>query len=197
MNKTTQKAVFLDRDGNINVEKGYIMELKELELIPGSGEAVRMLNEANILAILTTNQTGAARGFYPETHIQALNRKTEELLSTHGARLDAVYYCPHFKEGTDEKYAFACNCRKPAPGLIHQAMERFPDIDLSSSFVIGDMASDISLAHNAGCRGLLVRTGYGEQVLAGEYQQLEHPPEAVFANLLEAVRYILKAPEAR
>ena len=192
MKKGQQRAVFLDRDGNINVEKGYIRNIEELELIAGSGEAVRLLNQAGILAILVTNQTGAARGFYPESHIQALNKRTEDLLSQHNARLDAVYYCPHFKDGTIKKYALACNCRKPAPGLIHQALERFPDIDLSASFVVGDKASDISLAHNTGCRGLLVRTGYGEQILAGEYQTLEHPPEAIFADLLEAVEHILK-----
>jgi len=192
MKKGKQQAVFLDRDGNINVEKGYIRNIEELELIPGSGEAVRLLNQAGILAILVTNQTGAARGFYPESHIQALNKKTEDLLNQHDARLDAVYYCPHFKDSAIKQYALACNCRKPAPGLIHQALERFPNVDLSASFVIGDKASDISMAHNTGCRGLLVRTGYGEQVLAGEYQKLEHPPEAVFENLLEAVQYILK-----
>ncbi len=187
-----QIAAFLDRDGNINVEKNYIRDIELLELIPGAATAVRMLNDAGILAILVTNQTGAARGFYDEDHIRALNRRTEELLmQAGGARLDAVYYCPHYKDGLVKKYAFECNCRKPAPGLIYQALERYPNIDLKASYVIGDKASDISLAHNAGCRGLLVRTGYGEQIIAGEHQELKDKPEAIFDDILGAVQYIL------
>ena len=114
------------------------------------------------------------------------------MLSDHNARLDAIYYCPHLKDGIVKEYTRDCNCRKPAPGMIHQALERFPNIDLARSFMVGDKASDISLAHNAGCRGLLVRTGYGEEILAGGYQKLEHEPEAIFNDLPEAVQYILK-----
>jgi D-glycero-D-manno-heptose 1,7-bisphosphate phosphatase len=187
-------AVFLDRDGTLNVEKGYIRDVAEIELIPGAAQAVRRLNDSGILAILTTNQTGAARGYYTIEHIHALNRRVSDLLrSAAGARLDAVYYCPHYADGTVPEYTRACDCRKPAPGMIYQARKDFPDINLAGSFVIGDKATDIAFARNAGCRGILVKTGYGEEIIAGTYQTLEVQPEAVCADIREAVDYLLKA----
>ena len=144
MKKIKQSAVFLDRDGNINVEKGYIRDIAELELYPGVGKAVKSLNEAGILAILITNQSGAARGFYPESHIQALNERTEELLSNYNARLDAIYYCPHHPDD-------GCSCRKPKPGSILKAASDF-DIDLAVSWMVGDSESDLQAGTAAGCR---------------------------------------------
>jgi len=186
-------AVFLDRDGTLNVEKGYIRDLREVELIPGAAKAIRLLNEARIPAILTTNQTGAARGFYPFEHIVALNNRVLELLKEEaGARLDAVYVCPHYDAGIVTEYTMSCNCRKPAPGMILQALKDFPHIDLQSSFVIGDKATDITFARNAGCRGILVRTGYGEEILAGTYQTLDVQPELICGDIAGAVDYILK-----
>jgi len=186
------RAVFLDRDGTLNVEKGYIHDVDAIELYPGAAQAVRLLNDAGILAILATNQTGAARGYYTIEHVHALNQRVAELLRHEaGARLDGVYYCPHYKDGIVLEFTMACNCRKPAPGMILQAARDFPDIDLSASFVVGDKATDITFARNAGCRGILVRTGYGEQVLAGEYQNLEVQPEKICANIVEAVAYII------
>lgn len=186
-------AVFLDRDGTLNVEKGYIRDVAQIELIPGAARAVRRLNDAGILCIVTSNQTGAARGYYPLAHIHALNRRVAELLSEEGgARLDAVYFCPHFEGGTVAELTQSCDCRKPAAGLIHQAVRDFSDIDLRRSFVVGDKASDIAFARNAGCRGILVRTGYGEDVLSGAYQTLDVQPDAVCADLSEAAVYILR-----
>ncbi len=186
------RAVFLDRDGTLNVEKGYISDVDAIELYPGAAAAVRRLNDAGIPAILVTNQTGAARGYYTIEHVHALNRRVSDLLMHEaGARLDAVYFCPHFKEGIVPEFTKDCDCRKPAPGMILQARRDLPDIDLAQSFVIGDKATDITFARNAGCRGILVRTGYGEQVLAGEYQNLEVQPEKVCADIVEAVAYIL------
>ena len=186
------RAVFLDRDGTLNVEKGYISDVDAIELYPGAAAAVRRLNDAGIPAILVTNQTGAARGYYTIEHVHALNRRVSELLMQEaGARLDAVYFCPHYKDGIIPEFTKNCDCRKPAPGMILQAAQDFPDIDLATSFVVGDKATDITFARNAGCRGILVRTGYGEQVLAGEYQNLEVQPEKVCADIIEAVAYIL------
>lgn len=188
-----RRAVFLDRDGTLNVEKGYIRDIADIELYPGAAQAVRLLNDAGILAILVTNQTGAARGYYTIEHVHALNRRVAELLMQQaGARLDGVYYCPHYKDGTVPEYTRECDCRKPLPGMIFQARRDFPEIDLGQSFVIGDKATDITFARNAGCRGILVRTGYGEQVLAGEYQVLEAQPEKVCADIAEAAAYILQ-----
>jgi len=186
-------AVFLDRDGTLNVEKGYIRDVAEIELIPGAAQAVRRLNDSGLLCILTTNQTGAARGYYTIEHIHALNRRVSDLLSAEaGARLDAVYYCPHYDGGTVPEYTGACDCRKPAPGMIYQAKKDFPDIDLKNSFVVGDKATDITFARNAGCRGILVMTGYGEEILAGTYQALEVQPEAICADITGAAAYILE-----
>jgi D-glycero-D-manno-heptose 1,7-bisphosphate phosphatase len=192
------RAVFLDRDGTLNVEKGYIRDVEALELYPGAAQAVRRLNDAGSLAILVTNQTGAARGYYTIEHVHALNRRVADLLMQEaGAKLDAVYFCPHYKDGTVPEFAKDCGCRKPAPGMILQAAQDFPDIDLTASFVVGDKATDITFARNAGCRGILVRTGYGEQVLAGEYQNLEVQPEKVCPDIVEAVAYILSQPQSR
>jgi D-glycero-D-manno-heptose 1,7-bisphosphate phosphatase len=192
------RAVFLDRDGTLNVEKGYISDVGAIELYPGAAAAVRRLNDAGIPAILVTNQTGAARGYYTIEHVHALNRRVSELLMHEaGARLDAVYFCPHYRDGIVPGFTKDCDCRKPAPGMILQAKRDLPDIDLAQSFVIGDKATDITFARNAGCRGILVRTGYGEQVLAGEYQNLEVQPEKVCADIIEAVAYILSQPHSR
>ena len=188
-----RKAVFLDRDGTLNIEKGYIHDIGEVELYPGAARSVRLLNDAGILAILVTNQTGAARGYYGIEHVHGLNNKVRELLHQEaGARLDAVYYCPHYRDGVVPEFTRTCDCRKPAPGMILQAAGDFKDIDLADSYVIGDKATDITFARNAGCRGILVLTGYGGQVLAGEYQVLEVAPEKVCADIVEAVNYILQ-----
>ncbi len=188
-----RRAVFLDRDGTLNVEKGYIRDIADIELYPGAAQAVRLLNDAGMLAILVTNQTGAARGYYTIDHVHGLNRRVADLLMHEaGARLDAVYFCPHYKDGIVPEYTRDCDCRKPLPGMIFQARRDFPEIDLGQSFVIGDKATDITFARNAGCRGILVRTGYGEQVLAGTYQELEVQPEKVCADINEAVAYILQ-----
>ncbi len=187
-----RRAVFLDRDGTLNVEKGYIRDIAEIELYPGAAQAVRRLNDAGMPAILVTNQTGAARGYYDIEHVHGLNNKVQELLGSQaGARLDAVYYCPHYRDGIVPEFTRDCECRKPAPGMILQAARDFGDIDLAASYVIGDKATDVTFARNAGCRGILVRTGYGEQVLKGEYQRLDVQPEKICADVVEAVEYIL------
>jgi D-glycero-D-manno-heptose 1,7-bisphosphate phosphatase len=191
-----QKAVFLDRDGTLNVERGYLRELSQLELLPGAAQAVRALNDAGILAILTTNQTGAARGFYPESHIHALNARLQQLLLEQaGAKLDAVFACPHLEKGVVAEFAVACHCRKPETGMIAQALEQFPGIDLATSYVVGDKATDVDFAYAAGCQSILVKTGYGERVLAGKYQSLPRTPHFVCADVLEAVQSVVLAGE--
>lgn len=190
-------AAFLDRDGTLNREKGYIRNVDDLELIPGAAEAVRRLNDAGILAILTTNQTGAARGFYGEEHILALNNRLAKLLKEEAnARLDAVFYCPHLYKNPEEnrrlvaEFVADCDCRKPRTGMIDQAQKQFPDIDLANSYVFGDKATDVDLAVNAGCKSALLKTGYGERVLAGKYQELKHTPDIIADNILSAVKQI-------
>lgn len=188
-------AVFLDRDGTINEEVGYIHDARNLVLIPGAAEAIRRLNEVGILAILVTNQSGPARGYYPESHLGTLHQRLTDLLFDEGAFLDALYYCPHLPDGTDPRYSLACACRKPATGMVEAACQAHP-IDLERSYVVGDKATDVELGQNAGCKSILLTSGYGERVLKGEYQwQVE--PDHVAPTLLAAVDWILADLAAR
>ena len=191
------KAVFLDRDGTLNVESGYIREVEKLVLIPGAAQAVKRLKEAGFLTVLTTNQSGVARGFYDESHIHALHDRLQRLLQDEGnTQLDLVLYCPHHPRGAVDAYRQDCHCRKPEVGMIEQAQKQFPTIDLSQSFVFGDKATDVELAVNAGCKSVLLKTGYGANVLKGTYQNLQHTPDIVADDIGHAVNQILGIPEA-
>lgn len=182
-------AVFLDRDGTINEEVGYIHDAENLRLIPGAADAIRRLNEAGVLAILTTNQSGPARGYYPESHIHTLHQRLNDLLLEEGALLDDLYYCPHLPDGMEPRYAKACKCRKPETQMVDEAIAKH-GIDRARSYVVGDKATDVELGRNAGCKAILLKSGYGARVLAGEYQwQVE--PDFVAPTLVEAVDWIL------
>lgn len=183
-------VVFLDRDGTLNVEAGYIHQLERLVLIPGAAEAVSRLNKANVAAVLVTNQSGAARGYYPESHILDLNKRLVDLLVKEGAYLDAVYYCPHLPDGIVEEFTGTCQCRKPAVGLVERACLDDVSFDKSRSYVVGDKSTDVELAHNIGGKGVLVRTGYGEQVLDGSYQW-PVKPDFIASEITEAIDWIL------
>ena len=192
MSSTQKPVVFLDRDGTLNVESGYIRDLNDLRLIDGAADAIRKLNSAGIAAVLVTNQTGAARGYYSEQHILDLNAKLVRLLKEEGAVLDDVYYCPHLADGTVEQYTKECDCRKPAPGLVEQAYKEHPEFDRTRSFVVGDKATDVELASNCGAKSILVETGYGKQVQAGEYQW-KVTPDFQTDSIVEAVEWILSS----
>lgn len=189
MNK--RPVVFLDRDGTLNVEVGYIRYVEDLVLIDGAAEAVRKLNQAGIAAILVTNQTGAARGYYAESHIHALHARLLKLLKAENAHLDQIYYCPHLEEGTVPPFNKVCDCRKPEIGMVEQAYAEHPELDKSQSFVIGDKATDVELARNCGAKGILVTTGYGTAVLKGEYQHIVEP-DFQAPSIVEAVDWILQ-----
>ncbi|MEB3299974.1 MAG: HAD family hydrolase [Candidatus Sericytochromatia bacterium] len=185
-------AVFLDRDGTINQEVGYIRSLPDLRLMPGAGRAISRLNAAGIPVILVTNQSGPARGYYPEAHVQALHERLQELLLEEGAILDDLYYCPHLppeEGGTVSPYAVTCLCRKPGTGMVDDACARW-NLDPRASYVVGDKASDVELGKACGARTVLLLSGYGERVLAGTYQ---HPVQAdhVAADLPAAIDWIL------
>lgn len=186
----SRPVVFLDRDGTLNVEDGYIRQLERLVLIPGAAEAVCRLNKADVAAILVTNQSGAARGYYPESHILDLNNRLVELLKKEGAYLDALYYCPHLPDGTVDEYTSACQCRKPEIGLVERAAADDPSLDRKRAYVVGDKSTDVELAHNIGGKGVLVRTGYGDQVLEGTYQW-PVKPDYIAAEITEAIDWIL------
>ena len=194
----SRPAVFLDRDGVLNQEAGYIHRLEDLHLIPGTAQAVRQLNEAGWFCCLASNQAGPARGYYPQSHVDALHDRLCRLLNQEaGAKLDALYYCPYLsgpEGGKDPEFTRYSTWRKPNTGMLVAAAWDW-DLDLSRSVMVGDKATDIDLAKNAGCTGILVTTGFGEQVLAGNYQHATQP-DFVAANLLEAVRWILRSPRS-
>jgi D-glycero-D-manno-heptose 1,7-bisphosphate phosphatase len=191
--KDKRRAVFLDRDGTINEEVGYLSNPEEFVLIDGSAEAVLKLNQAGLLVVVVSNQSGVARGYFTEDDVKRVNEKMTEELEKVGARLDAIYYCPHHSEFGDEKYRAECNCRKPMPGMVEEAKRKF-DIDVSRSFVVGDHAGDIELAHNVGASSIFVLTGHGRE----EYDKMKEKgivPDYTADNLLSAVAIILKEIE--
>jgi D-glycero-D-manno-heptose 1,7-bisphosphate phosphatase len=146
-------AAFLDRDGVLNVDRGYAHRPEQLEWIDGAPEAVRLLNEAGYYVLVVTNQSGIARGYYTEEAMKAFHAHMQQELASHGAHVDAFYFCPHHPDGAIKALAIHCQCRKPAPGLLEQAANEWP-IDRDASFLIGDKEKDISAAKAFNIRGI-------------------------------------------
>lgn len=179
-------AVFLDRDGVINEEDGIIRSIDQLRLLPGVGEAIARLNEAGLPVIVITNQPVVARGWCTEAEVGVIHDHLRDLLRSHGATLDAIYYCPHHENANDPAYRLVCECRKPRPGLLKRAGGDF-GLDLSRCVLIGDRTVDLEAARAAGTAAWLVRTGYG-----GEDGKCGTAPDLTFADLTEAVEAILE-----
>lgn len=189
MRTRLRAAVFLDRDGTINVEVGYLCRPEEFRLIDGSAEAIRRLNEAGFLVVVVSNQSGVARGYFDEAAVAGVNETMMRQLAQLGARLDAVYYCPHHPEGAVEQYRRECDCRKPGSGMVRRA-EKDLGIDVTRSYVVGDHQGDILLAKNVGARSILVVTGHGAEEL-DKLKALGVKPDWIADNLAEAVDRIL------
>jgi D-glycero-D-manno-heptose 1,7-bisphosphate phosphatase len=184
-----RRAVFLDRDGTINVEVGYLSRPEDFALIEGSAPAIKRLNDAGFLVVVVSNQSGVARGYFGEDDVKRVNEEMARQLQRFGARLDAVYYCPHYPEGAVQEYRRECDCRKPGPGMIRQAQEDL-GIDVANSYVVGDHLGDIVLAKNVGARSIMVVTGHG----ADELEKLRShgvEPDLVVEDLAEAADRIL------
>ncbi len=180
--------VFFDRDGTLNVERGYLRRVDDLELIPQAPEAIRRIHSAGWAAVLVTNQSGAARGYFSLAHIDALNDRLVGLLAAQGAALHGVYTCPHLPHsegGVTSPLAIDCACRKPLPGMAVRAAVEL-DLDLGLSVVIGDKAADIGLARAIGARAVLVRTGFGLETL-----RAGHAPDLVADDVGDAVQQVL------
>ncbi len=158
---TLRPAVFLDRDGTINEDVGYLSELSQLTLYPWAIDAVRLLNRAGYLVVMVTNQGGIGRGIIRPEFVGELHAVIDRLMAAGGAAVDGWYYCPHHPEALVEALRIACGCRKPEPGLA-LAAARDLGIDLTRSWVIGDKWSDVELLQRLGGRGILVRTGWGQ-----------------------------------
>jgi D-glycero-D-manno-heptose 1,7-bisphosphate phosphatase len=153
------RAVFLDRDGTVNVEVGYLSDLSQLRLIPGAGEAIRRLNESGLMVVLVTNQSGIARGYFSEAFVRETHVLLEQMLSKEGAVISGIYYCPHHPKAGNSHYTTDCDCRKPGTGMIDRAAREL-NIDVKRSFVVGDKWSDVELGQRAGARSILVRSGF-------------------------------------
>ena len=184
-------AVFIDRDGTISEEVGYVNHPSRYRVFPYAADAVRLLNEAGWLAVLVTNQAGVARGYFAEEMIGAVHGLLAAELERGGARLDAVYYCPHHPTVGEPPYRLDCDCRKPRPGLLRRAAEEM-GVELSRCWMVGDRYGDVELARNAGTRSAFVLTGYGRGELEHQSGAWAHRPDLVAENLLEAVREIIK-----
>ena len=184
-----KRAVFLDRDGTLIEEVGYLDRLDRLRLFPWSIDAVRLLNRAGFAVVVVSNQAGVARGFLDEAFVEQVRRDIDARLAAAGARIDGWYHCPHHPDAALPAYRRDCECRKPRPGMIRQAA-RDLDLDPARSYVIGDRWLDVKLARAVGAGAILVRTGYG----ATEERE---PPDGVAAdliadNLMAAVAWLLR-----
>jgi D-glycero-D-manno-heptose 1,7-bisphosphate phosphatase len=180
-------AVFLDRDGTICEEVGYLSDTSCFRIFPFAAAAIRRLNQAKVPVIVVTNQSGVGRGYFPESLVQTVHDLMEVELAGAGARLDGIYFCPHTAD--DE-----CECRKPKPGMLERAAREHA-LDLRRSFVVGDRYGDIELAHRTGARGILVRSGYGATELASQAANWPAPPDLVTDNVEGAIDWILRQSE--
>lgn len=183
-------AVFLDRDGTLNEEVGYINHIDRLRIFPWAAPAVGRLNRAGIPSILVTNQSGVARGYFPETLVREIHDRLRLEFARSDARLNALYFCPHHPEGKLPAFRKTCDCRKPSPGMLHQAA-RDLNLDLGASYIISDRFQDVSMGFGFGMRGILVLTGYGKGELLYHRDNWPRQPDHVAADVLEAVDWIL------
>lgn len=178
----------MDRDGTINEEVGYLKSLDQLSIFSSTFEAIRMINESGMKAVVITNQSGVARGFFDELFVDNVHEMINTLLKKKGSFIDRFYYCPHHPTEGQGKYRVECDCRKPKTGMLIRASEEL-GIDLSRSYMVGDMQKDLKAAANAGVKGILVRTGYGNDVSDTE------GIACVAENILDAVKWIMKDME--
>jgi D-glycero-D-manno-heptose 1,7-bisphosphate phosphatase len=185
----TRPAVFLDRDGTIIEDVGYLRDVSQIDLLPWSAEAIRKFNDAGLPVVVVTNQSGVGRGYFDEAHVRATHRAIDAALGAR-ARIDAYYYCPHYPDSADRRYAGICACRKPASGLLRRAAADL-QLDLSKSWMVGDWWRDVQAGAGAGARTILIRTG----------RSLEHRPvppdapqaDAILNDLMEAAEWILRS----
>ncbi|MCL4499486.1 MAG: D-glycero-beta-D-manno-heptose 1,7-bisphosphate 7-phosphatase [Chloroflexi bacterium] len=178
-------AVFIDRDGTINAEVGYLGKIDALALLPGAIKAIQHLSEVGLDVFIVTNQAGVARGYFDEEVIRAIHRKLAEELAQAGAFVRAIYYCPHHPDFPGDGCG-TCSCRKPLPGMLFMAAADY-GIDLSESFMVGDTVKDIETGRNAGCKSVLVLTGYGKE----EKEKLTVRPDFIAEDLLGAAEWII------
>jgi len=186
----TRPAVFIDRDGTLTEEVGYVNHPSRLRLLPRSAEAIRRLNRTDVAAVVVTNQAGVARGYFPESVLHLVNADLTAQLARAGARLDGLYVCMHHPSEGAPPYRMPCDCRKPKPGLLLKAADELR-LDLSRSVMVGDKPSDLEVAAKVGARSVLVLTGYGLGDWEYQRDQFSVTPDHVAADLLDAVDWAL------
>jgi len=186
----SKRAIFMDRDGTVSDETGYINHIDRYRMLPRSIEAIRRINAAGFLAFVVTNQSGVARGLFDEALVHEVHGTLSRWLEQGGARLDGIYFCPHHPKEGEPPWRQDCECRKPRAGMLKRAA-REHDVDLASSYMIGDTVLDIEAARNAGMPGVLVLTGYGKGDLQFRMARRGLEPAYIAADLLEAVEWIL------
>lgn len=185
----SRPAVLIDRDGTLIEEAGHVRRLDGLRFFPWSLEAVRLLNRAGFAIVVVTNQAGVARGYFGEAFVRQAHAHLDARIAEAGGVVRGYYYCPHHPDATVPEYRQACECRKPAPGMLLRAA-REHDLDLARSFAIGDRWHDVEAAARAGVTGLLVRTGHGETELAAPRPGVT--AAHIFDNLIDATTWILR-----
>ena len=180
------KAIFLDRDGTINIDKGYVYKPEDFEFLPGAIEGMRILQKSGYLLIIITNQSGIGRKFYTESDFDVLNRFMLRELEANHVKINAIYHCPHLPEEN-------CSCRKPLTGMFERAIKDF-DVDINESFSIGDKLRDLGICEKTECRGFLIgrteREGIIDDVLNGRYKRVKYAE-----SLLDAAKIIMEAEE--
>lgn len=176
----SRPAVFLDRDGTINEDTGFIDSPERLIIIDGAASAIKKLNSKGFHVVVITNQSGVGRGYFSKESADAVNKRLEEILKKQEAHLDGIYYCPHHPDD-------GCECRKPRTGLIKKASADL-SIDFNKSYVVGDKVCDVELAQNIGCKGILVLTGEGMK----HREMLVNKPSYIADDLKDAVEWIIR-----
>jgi D-glycero-D-manno-heptose 1,7-bisphosphate phosphatase len=189
------KAVFIDRDGVLIHELGYISKLKNVRLFKSSVPALRLLKKNGFKVVVVTNQSGVARGYFPESFVRETHAYIAKLLEKYGLKIDAFYYCPHHRNASVPKYKKVCGCRKPKQGMIKKAKQMF-NLDLKKSFTIGDKLTDVKLGHNGGMKGILVLTGFGRWQ-RGLVRQERVKPDFVAKDFYSAARWIIKQGQVK
>jgi D-glycero-D-manno-heptose 1,7-bisphosphate phosphatase len=180
------KAVFLDRDGTINIEKNYLIDPLEFEFVPGVPHALKRLQDAGYLLVIVSNQAGVARGLFDLDDVDLLHRHMCRLLAHYGVRINSIKVCPHHPTAGQGEYLLDCNCRKGQPGMLLQAADEL-QIDLSRSFMVGDKLTDVEAGLAAGCTSFLVLTGYGKE----QRRLLQNEEVCVLPDLPAVVNHML------
>ena len=183
-----KRAVFLDRDGTINRDVGYPNSYRLIEIFPYSYEAIRKINTSGFLAVIVTNQSGVGRGLITEENLQDIHQKMQAAFAEHNAHFDRIYYCPHYLSSENPEYRKDCSCRKPFPGMAHQAVKDL-NIDPTNSYMVGDKMEDIQFGLNIKAQPILLLTGFGRKSLV-RLKEKGIQAAHVADNLLAAVNWI-------